>query len=59
MIDAASNAFTGSLLSEIGLLTGLSYLHLGKWKYLVGQLDCLSVACIANHHLSTFESEYK
>ena len=37
---ADNNAFTGSLPSEIELLTGLTYLDLGKWKYLVDHSKC-------------------
>ena len=51
-----NNNFTGSLPSEIGLLTEIAYLAFGKWKYLVDYLDCLSISCFANHILSAVES---
>ena len=59
MNDTVNNAFTGSIPSEIGLVTGLSILYSRKWKYLVDHLDCLKVSCIANHNLSGFDSHHK
>ena len=59
IIAPDGNEFNGSLPSEIGLLTGLSNLDLGKWKYLVDHLDCVKVFCIANHNLSGFDSHHK
>ena len=59
MNSAANNGFTGSLPSEIGLLTELTYLGLGEWKYLVDHFDCLRISGAANHNLSIFESHYK
>ena len=47
-------AFTGSLPSEIGLLTELVDLTLGKWKYLVDHLHCFSTSCVANHDFRLF-----
>ena len=49
---AGYNSFTGLLPSEIGLLSGLFGLNLGKLKYFVDPLDLLSISCDANHHLS-------
>ena len=57
--SAGYNVFNGSFPSELGLLTELTYLSLGKWKYLVDHLDCLRVSCITNHNLGVFESHYK
>ena len=54
-----SNNFTGSFPSEIGLLTGLTYLSLCKSKYLVHHLSCLKVYCVANNILIVFESHHK
>ena len=59
MYIAGYNAFTGSLPSEIGLLTGFLYLTLGKWKYIIDHLDCLRISFCTNHNLAFFESHYK
>ena len=53
------NEFTGSLPAEIWFLTGLSALSLGKWKYVIDNLDCLRISYFANCILSAFESHYK
>ena len=43
MNDAGVNGFTGTIPSEIGLLTGLNYLSFGKWNYIVDHFDCLKM----------------
>ena len=40
MNAAGYNEFTGSVPTEIGLITGLKYLDLSEWKYIVDRLDC-------------------
>ena len=59
IIAPDGSEFSGSLPSEIGLLTGLSSLGSGKWKYLVDHLDCVKVFCVANRNLSGFDSHHK
>ena len=56
---AENNVFTGTLPIEIELLTKLSYLTLGEWKYLDEHLVCLRGFCVVKHNLSFFESHYK
>ena len=59
MNAAGHNGFTGTIPSEIGLLTGLWFLSLGKWNYIVDHFDCLKLFCVVNYILSIFESHYK
>ena len=54
-----NNNLKESLPSEIGLLTLFTDSRLGKWKYLVDELKCLKVYCVANHILSVFVSYHK
>ena len=59
MNAAERNNFTGSLQRQIGLLTGLTNINMGRWMNLVDYFDCLFISCFTNHILSVFDSHHK